>query len=298
MASSRLLCSRIQHQQQRRCLDANSKLRLVSLSKMVRCSTNNHNWDNGERRGSSEVNGKRTSQVSANAMTVAASEALCTRVVEAASGGVNVDPAILWATAVTAVLTISRVAVNQRPTTLQLQMFIERVIVDCRFFTFLAVAGSLLGSGLCFVEGCFMILESYFQYFHSISQSSDHGSLVQLVLEAIDMFLVGTAMLIFGVGLYVMFVGSKSNERRYPQQIPKSNLFGLFHLKMLPSWLEMQSVTQAKSRIGHAIMMLLQVGVLEKLKSIPLVTALDLACFAGAVLISSACIFLLSKLCQ
>lgn len=58
----------------------------------------------------------------------------------------------------------------------------------------------------------------------------------------------------------------------------------------------MQSVSQAKSRIGHAVMMILQVGVLEKLKDIPVVTGVDLACFAGAVLISSASIFLLSRL--
>ena len=58
----------------------------------------------------------------------------------------------------------------------------------------------------------------------------------------------------------------------------------------------MQSVSQAKSKLGHAVMMLLQVGVLDKFKSVPLVTGTDLACFAGTVLISSACIFVLSKL--
>lgn len=58
----------------------------------------------------------------------------------------------------------------------------------------------------------------------------------------------------------------------------------------------MKSVSQAKSKIGHAVVMILQVGLLEKFKRIPLVTPLDLACFAGAVLVSSACIFLLSRL--
>lgn len=64
----------------------------------------------------------------------------------------------------------------------------------------------------------------------------------------------------------------------------------------LPTWAETQSVSQAKSKIGHAVMMILQVGVLEKLKSVTLVTGVDLACFAGAVLMSSASIFLLSRL--
>lgn len=45
------------------------------------------------------------------------------------------------------------------------------------------------------------------------------------------MFLVGTALLIFGVGLYAMFVGSK-NIKEKSSQIPGSNLFGFFYLKV------------------------------------------------------------------
>ncbi|KAF5942895.1 hypothetical protein HYC85_020537, partial [Camellia sinensis] len=77
---------------------------------------------------------------------------------------------------------------------------------------------------------------------------------------------------------------------------PPSNFFGLFYLKTLPRWVGMKSVTEAKSKIGQAVMMTLQVGVLEKFKSVPLVTGFDLACFAGAVFVSSACLFLLSQL--
>ncbi|CAM8983436.1 unnamed protein product [Rhodiola kirilowii] len=179
---------------------------------------------------------------------------------------------------------------------IDLQMFIEKGIVDCRFFTLLAVGGSLLGSILCFLEGCVVIVKSYMQYFHNMAHRSDQGHVVELLIEAIDMFLVGTAMLIFGMGLYSMFVGSKSVKER-ALCLPKSNLFGLFRLRAAPAWApKMLSVSQVKSKMGHAIMMILQVGVLEKLKNVPIVTGLDLACFAGVVLLSSACVFLLSKL--
>ena len=56
------------------------------------------------------------------------------------------------------------------------------------------------------------------------------------------------------------------------------------------------SISQAKSRIGHVMVMLLQVGVKEKFKNVPLSTGLNLACFAGALLFSSASLFLLSRL--
>lgn len=46
-----------------------------------------------------------------------------------------------------------------------------------------------------------------------------------------DMFLVGTAMFMFGVGLYVIFVEPK-NLKENGQLLPGSNLFGLYHLKV------------------------------------------------------------------
>ncbi|XP_065881394.1 uncharacterized protein [Euphorbia lathyris] len=175
---------------------------------------------------------------------------------------------------------------------LHLQFAIEKAIIDCRFFTLFAVMGSLLGSVLCFVEGCVLIVESYIHYFSITSHSSDQGHMVHLLIEAIDMYLIGTALFIFGVGLYAIFVGSENMKKN----ASASNLFGHFFLRSLPTWVQMDSVSEAKSKIGHAILMILQVGLLDKFKNVPLLTSLDLACFAGTVLISSASIFLLSKL--
>ncbi|PIN15836.1 hypothetical protein CDL12_11519 [Handroanthus impetiginosus] len=175
---------------------------------------------------------------------------------------------------------------------LNFEMIIEKVIMDCRFFTILATAGSLLGSFLCFVEGCFLILESYSQYFHGLSQVSGQGHVVLMLIEAIDVFLVGTAMLIFGMALHVMFVGQ--NNLKPLHSTP--NLSQNFNLQKLPSWIGMESVIQAKSKSGHAVIMILQVEVLEKFKSVPLVNGLDLACFVGTVFLSSAAIFVLSRI--
>ncbi|KAJ0025046.1 hypothetical protein Pint_08891 [Pistacia integerrima] len=180
--------------------------------------------------------------------------------------GPKVDPVIdlasLLADVIDAVLKVLRQILERRPWKL-IQMLIERGIVDCRFFTLFAVAGSLLGSVLCFLEGSFLVVKSYFQFFNTLSPKTDHGHMVHLIIEAIDVYLVGTAMLIFG---------------------------------KLPKWIEVDSIWEAKSKIVHAVMMILQVGVLEKFSTTPLVTSLDMVCFAGAVVISSACIFLLSRL--
>ncbi|CAN1163801.1 hypothetical protein LINPERPRIM_LOCUS32805 [Linum perenne] len=174
------------------------------------------------------------------------------------------------------------------------QILVERAIFDCRFFAILAVVGSLVGSVLCFIEGCLLVAECYIHYLHTLTGGLDKGHMMmKLLIEAIDMYLLGTAMLVFGVGIHAMFVDSMSKRHT---RIPDSNLFGLFHLKHLPAWMETRSISEAKSRIGHAVVMILQVGLVEKFKSVPLITSFDLACFAAAILVSSASTFLLSKL--
>ncbi|GMP44069.1 hypothetical protein CsSME_00013170 [Camellia sinensis var. sinensis] len=49
-------------------------------------------------------------------------------------------------------LLMLKMATKQRPWRLHAQMFIERTIVDCRFFTLFAIVRSLLGSVLCFLK--------------------------------------------------------------------------------------------------------------------------------------------------
>ncbi|XP_027348574.1 uncharacterized protein LOC113860118 [Abrus precatorius] len=210
------------------------------------------------------------------------------------------DLAALLASIRNAIFVLLRSALKSKPWNLHPQMLIEKAIIDCRFFTLFAVAGSLLGSVLYFVEGCLLVIESYAHYFHIMfSQRLEQGHLVHLLIEAIDMFLVGNALLIFGMGLYVMFVGLRTaSKETQPRSLCGSNLLGLFYMKLPPRWVGMQSIAQAKSRIGHAVMLILQVGLLEKFKDIPLVTGLDLACFAAAVLTSSASILVLSRLHQ
>lgn len=35
------------------------------------------------------------------------------------------------------------------------------------------------------MQGCFIVLESYFQYFHALSENADQGHIVHLLIEAI-----------------------------------------------------------------------------------------------------------------
>ncbi|KAF8085727.1 hypothetical protein N665_0649s0003 [Sinapis alba] len=161
-------------------------------------------------------------------------------------------------------------AIKRRAWKLQFQRNLERVILDCRFYTLFAVAGTLLGSVLCFFEGCSRVLECYSHYLKGLSHGVKSNT-IHILIEAIDMFLFGTSMLVLGNAIYNMFVSCKTN---------KSN----------------QSIGEVKARIGYAVVMILHVGMMEKFKTTPLVTCMDLACFAASLFILSASMFLLSRL--
>ncbi|XVF13784.1 hypothetical protein REPUB_Repub08aG0237400 [Reevesia pubescens] len=169
---------------------------------------------------------------------------------------------------------------------------IEKVIYRCRFMTLLAVFGSLTGSVLCFIKGCGFIISSFAEYF------VNRGKVIFLLVEAIDVYLLGTVMLVFGMGLYELFVCNLdiAKTQSKGKVTSTSNLFGLFALKERPRWLEITSVSELKTKLGHVIVMLLLIGFFEKCKKAVIQSPADLLCFSASVLLSSGCLFLLSRL--
>ncbi|KAK9087541.1 hypothetical protein Syun_029935 [Stephania yunnanensis] len=64
-------------------------------------------------------------------------------------------------------------------------------------------------------------------------------------------------MLVFGMGLYELFVSNFDIAKLLPQSSApsRSNLFGLFTLKERPKWLEIKSMNELKTKLGHVIVM-------------------------------------------
>ncbi|XP_024528876.1 uncharacterized protein LOC112345764 [Selaginella moellendorffii] len=178
---------------------------------------------------------------------------------------------------------------------------LERMIFNCRFFTLFAVFGSLAGALLCFVKGSTYIAKSFIEYFQNCHSGVGSGKVILLLVEAVDVYLVGTVMLIFGMGLYELFVASLDVPGGYCMEgsrttVCGSNLFGLFRLRERPKWLEIRSLDELKTKLGHVIVMVLLVGMFEKSKKIPVTSSMELLFFSTSILLSSCCLYLLSKL--
>lgn len=84
-------------------------------------------------------------------------------------------------------------------------------------------------------------------------------------------------MLVLGMAFHNMFVRCRTDQSNQPTS-------------------GIRTIGEAKTRIGYAVVMILHVGMVEKFKTIPLATCVDLACFAASLFVSSASMFIFSKL--
>ncbi|XP_043691146.1 uncharacterized protein LOC122641893 [Telopea speciosissima] len=175
---------------------------------------------------------------------------------------------------------------------------IEKVIFDFRFLALLAVGGSLAGSLLCFLNGCVYIFEAYRVYWTGCLKGIHTGQMVLQLVEAIDVYLAGTVMLIFGMGLYGLFISN------VPPDVPPTNdralkgssLFGMFTLKERPKWMKISSLDELKTKVGHVIVMILLVKMLERSKMVTIATGMDLLSYSVCIFLSSASLYILHNL--
>ncbi|GAB4828058.1 hypothetical protein Ancab_034973 [Ancistrocladus abbreviatus] len=175
---------------------------------------------------------------------------------------------------------------------------IERMIFDFRFLALLAVGGSLAGSLLCFLNGCVYIVDAYKVYWTACVKGIHTGQMVLRLVEAIDVYLAGTVMLIFGMGLYGLFITNAPPglPPSVDRALKGSSLFGMFALKERPKWMKISSLDELKTKVGHVIVMILLVKMFERSKMVTIATGMDLLSYSICIFLSSASLYILHNL--
>ncbi|CAN7037718.1 uncharacterized protein LOC103850893 [Brassica rapa] len=175
---------------------------------------------------------------------------------------------------------------------------VERIIFDFRFLALLAVGGSLAGSLLCFLNGCVYIIEAYKVYWTNCVKGIHTGKMVLRLVEAIDVYLAGTVMLIFSMGLYGLFISNSPPDvpSESDRALKASSLFGMFAMKERPKWMKISSLDELKTKVGHVIVMILLVKMFERSKMVTIATGLDLLSYSVCIFLSSASLYILHNL--
>ncbi len=84
----------------------------------------------------------------------------------------------------------------------------------------------------------------------SASSCAHHNRLIALFVGFVDVYLMGMVMLIFGMGLYELFVSSLEVADGIRTPLRGSNMFGLFHLMVIttsiPQYVSSREIVHGK----------------------------------------------------
>ncbi|XP_052170849.1 uncharacterized protein LOC127787045 isoform X2 [Diospyros lotus] len=147
-------------------------------------------------------------------------------------------------------------------------------------------------------RGCVYIVDAYKAYWACCLKGVHTGQMVLRLVEAIDVYLAGTVMLIFGMGLYGLFISNVPPDAppSADRALKGSSLFGMFALKERPKWMKICSIDELKTKVGHVIVMILLVKMFERSKMVTITTGVDLLSYSVCIFLSAASLYILNNL--
>ena len=158
----------------------------------------------------------------------------------------------------------------------------ERFLWKSRLLVMLAVVPSLLGSLVLFIIGTLDIVTLAIDagaYYLVGGQPDIHDSVVPRVVLAVDIYLVAIVLLIFGLGVYRLFVSPIEPAESHPA----SNPFNV------------ASFDELKDKIARVVILAVIIEFFRAVVDITFETPLDAIYLALSVLALAAALFLMSR---
>ena len=125
----------------------------------------------------------------------------------------------------------------------------EKILWNVRYITILSVILSIIAAFTLIILGSWDIIEAVIFYNPLFDESiSNNNDLLFKIISAIDLFLIGIVLLIFGFGIYELFVS----------EIDFANA------KFTESTLKIRDLDQLKNKIIKVIIIVLIVKFFEK----------------------------------
>jgi|TARA_B100002052_G_scaffold208371_1_gene190445 uncharacterized membrane protein YqhA len=125
----------------------------------------------------------------------------------------------------------------------------EKLLWSVRYITILAVILSIIAAFTLIILGSWDIVEAVIFYNPLLDESiSNNNDLLFKIISAIDLFLIGIVLLIFGFGIYELFVS----------EIDFANA------KFTESTLKIRDLDQLKNKIIKVVIIVLIVKFFEK----------------------------------
>ena len=118
----------------------------------------------------------------------------------------------------------------------------EYTLYFTRVLTLLAVFGSLFAAIALFIKGSVIVVDGMIEFVTHIT-SPEYEHLLEMFVSSVDVFLFAMVLIIFGVGIYELFI-SKID----PVEKKADNR---------PTWMQVSNVDDLKASLGKVILMVL-----------------------------------------
>ena len=157
----------------------------------------------------------------------------------------------------------------------------EKLLWNSRYLVMLAVIPSVLGAFVLFVIGTVDILKIFFDtgvYYFVDSSEDIHDSVIPNIIMAVDIYLIAIVLLIFGLGVYRLFVSPIEQAEEHAQQHPFNVL----------------SFDELKDKIARVVILAVIIEFFRAVVDIRFQTPLDAIYLALSVLALAAGLYLMS----
>ena len=166
--------------------------------------------------------------------------------------------------------------------TVENQTFVERIfestLWSSRYVIITGVIFSILAAICLFLIGSYEIIEAI-MHNTPLNDENFHANLLVKVIGAVDLYLIGLVLMIFGFGIYELFI-SKID-------IARGNLDVTI--------LEVENLDELKQKIIKVIIMVLIVSFFERVLKMDYGTPLEMLYFAISILALSLGVYLVRK---
>ncbi|MBE0492561.1 MAG: YqhA family protein [Sulfurospirillum sp.] len=158
----------------------------------------------------------------------------------------------------------------------------EHGLWTTRLITILAVIFGIISAIILFIIASADIVHviklTYSYFFAGYHPEDFHADIVAEIIGAIDLFLIGIVLLIFGFGIYELFISDIEPAQRDGERI-----------------LHVSSLDQLKDKIAKVIVMVLVVNFFQRVLHTQYNGALEMFYFALSVATLSVGLYFLSK---
>ncbi len=118
----------------------------------------------------------------------------------------------------------------------------EYTLYFTRFLTLLAVFGSLFAAIALFIKGSVIVVDGMIEFVTHIT-SPEYEHLLEMFVSSVDVFLFAMVLIIFGVGIYELFISKIDPVEKKADS--------------RPTWMQVSNVDDLKASLGKVILMVL-----------------------------------------